>query len=185
MLDVNTGGVVAMYSNPTFDPTPARVAQRRRRRRSRAQFLLAAPDNPLLARAWREIYPPGSTFKTVTAATALDDGVDVNKKFPLLKELPLPLTTNTLKNFGDERCGGSLEDGLHRSRATRRSARSASTSATGSRPASQRFGVEHRRRRPPTSIPSVVRSIGPKPGTFKADAAAASRRPRSVRARSR
>ena len=112
VLDVNTGGVVAMYSNPTFDPDAARVAQREDRADRAASSCIAAPDQPLLARAWRELYPPGSTFKTVTAATALDDGVDVNKKFPQLKELPLPLTTNTLENFGGERCGGTLEDGF-------------------------------------------------------------------------
>ena len=166
VLDVKTGGVVAMYSNPTFDPTPlashnAKTAQAAR------QFLLALPDNPMLARAWRELYPPGSTFKTLTASTALSDKVDVNKRFPFLKELPLPLTTNTLKNFGDERCGGSLEDGFVVSCNTTFGQVGLDLGeqlATGI----QRFGVNTGA--PPSDLdPDIVRSIGPAPGSFHAN----------------
>ena len=149
VLDVQTGGVVAMYSNPTFDPNLLASHDAKNAQIAR-EFLLAAPDNPLLARAWREIYPPGSTFKTVTAATALDDGVDVNKKFPFLKELPLPLTTNTLKNFGGERCGGTLEEGFIESCNTTFGQVGLDL---GDRLATGVAALrrQHRRRRPPTS----------------------------------
>jgi peptidoglycan glycosyltransferase len=164
VLDVKTGGVVAMYSNPTFDPTllashNVKTAQLAR------EFLLAAPEQPLLARAWREIYPPGSTFKTVTAGTALATGVDVKKRFPQLKELPLPLTTNVLKNFGNERCGGSLEDGFVQSCNTTYAQVGLDL---GDRLAvgAQHFGVNTAP--PPSDLdPGVVRSLGPTPGTFK------------------
>src|SRR5436190_12601233 len=111
VLNVRTGGIVAAYSNPTFDPKLL-VSHNGQLAAAARQFLLAAPDNPLLPRAWRELYPPGSTFKTVTASTALQDNVDVDKQFPFVTELQLPLTTAKLENFGGERCGGPLEEGF-------------------------------------------------------------------------
>jgi len=167
VLDVKTGGVVAMYSNPTFDPTllashDVKTAQAAR------QFLLAVPDNPMLARAWREVYPPGSTFKTVTAATALADNVDVNKQFPRLTELSLPLTTNKLQNFGGERCGGSLEDGFVESCNTTFGQVGLDLGeqlATGV----QRFGVNTDP--PPSDLdPGITPSAGPRPGSFQRNA---------------
>jgi peptidoglycan glycosyltransferase len=164
VLDVKTGGVVAMYSNPTFDPTllashNVKTAQAAR------EFLLAVPDNPMLARAWREVYPPGSTFKTVTASTALADHVDVNKQFPQLTELSLPLTTNKLQNFGGERCGGSLEEGFVESCNTTFGQVGLDLGeqlATGV----QRFGVNTDP--PPSDLdPGIARSAGPLPGSFQ------------------
>jgi peptidoglycan glycosyltransferase len=167
VLDVHTGGVVAMYSYPTFDPTPL-ASHNVKNAQLALAFLTAAKTQPLLARAWRQIYPPGSTFKTVTAATALDYGVDVDKKFPVLKELPLPLTNNTLGNFGGERCGGSLEDGYVQSCNTTFGQVGLDLGdrlATGM----EQFGVSTKA--PPSDLnPSVVRSIGPEPGQFKANA---------------
>jgi len=131
-------------------------------------LLTAAKGQPLLARAWREIYPPGSTFKTVTAATALDYGVDVNKTFPQLRELALPLTTNTLQNFGGERCGGSLEDGYVQSCNTTYGQVGLDL---GDRLAAgiEQFGVNTKA--PPSDLdPNVVRSLGPDRNTFKVDA---------------
>src|SRR5262249_27374490 len=65
VLNVRTGGVVAAYSNPTFDPRPLASHNGQVAATARA-FYLADPETPMLARAWRELYPPGSTFKTVT-----------------------------------------------------------------------------------------------------------------------
>jgi penicillin-binding protein A len=108
LLDVKTGGIVAMYSNPSFDPQPL-AGHDTKAVNTYFQLLSANPDKPNLPRAFREIYPPGSTFKTVTTATALDDGVtSPDKTYPFLSELPLPQTAATLKNFGGERCGGTL-----------------------------------------------------------------------------
>ena len=163
VLNVRTGGVVAAYSNPTFNPQPlashnVKVAQVAR------QFLLADPTNPMLARVWRELYPPGSTFKTVTAGTALQDNVDVNKQFPVLTELKLPLTTATLQNFGGESCGGTMEEGFIESCNTTFGQIGLDLNeqlATGI----QRFGVNTEP--PPSDLnPSAVQSIGPRKGTF-------------------
>ena len=65
-LDPRTGGVVAMASAPTFDPNE--VARDFAAIRDR-------PDAPLLNRASGGTYPPGSTFKVVTATAALESGL--------------------------------------------------------------------------------------------------------------
>jgi peptidoglycan glycosyltransferase len=108
LLDVKTGGIVAMYSNPSFDAQPL-AGHDTKAVNAYFQLLSANPDKPNLPRAYRELYPPGSTYKTVTTSVALDDGVTTpDKTYPFLSALPLPQTTTTLKNFGGETCGGTL-----------------------------------------------------------------------------
>ncbi|HZP29317.1 MAG TPA: penicillin-binding transpeptidase domain-containing protein [Acidimicrobiia bacterium] len=108
LLDVKTGGIVAMYSNPSFDPQPL-AGHDTKAVNAYFQLLTANTDKPNLPRAYRELYPPGSTFKTVTTAVALDDGVtNPDKTYPFLSSLVLPQTTARLQNFGGETCGGTL-----------------------------------------------------------------------------
>ncbi len=71
VIDIATGDVVAMGSSPMFDVTrladPISVKQ--------WQKVAGARDNPLLDRSIQGLYPPGSTFKMVTALAALEAGV--------------------------------------------------------------------------------------------------------------
>jgi len=70
VLDPRTGEVLAMASRPTFDPnlfTPGAPAEQ-------ISWVLRNPASPLLNRATREHYPPGSTFKPITLLAALDSG---------------------------------------------------------------------------------------------------------------
>ncbi|MFI1185090.1 peptidoglycan D,D-transpeptidase FtsI family protein [Streptomyces californicus] len=69
-LDPTTGAILALVSTPSYDPerlsgTGPAVADAWRR-------LNASTTMPMLNRAIRQTYPPGSTFKIVTAAAALD-----------------------------------------------------------------------------------------------------------------
>ncbi len=117
VLDAKTGGVVALYSNPTFDPNSLATHTTADARRAFTLSTLNA-TNPMLARAYRELYPPGSTFKIVTAATALDAGIvtALQPFFPVLREIALPQTNNRqLTNFGRELCGGNLTDSFRHS----------------------------------------------------------------------
>lgn len=68
VLDVKTGAVRAIASGPTFDPNlfTRKISQREWAR-------LQATDKPFLNRAF-EGYPPGSTFKTVTAIAGMESG---------------------------------------------------------------------------------------------------------------
>lgn len=107
-LDPSTGGILAMYSNPSYNPevlsqlsTSAEQKQWKR--------LLAAPGNPLSPGAYRNRWPPGSSFKVVTSSAVYDHKPALaNRSFPHLSALPLPQTTHQLHNFAGEVCGGQL-----------------------------------------------------------------------------
>ncbi|MFV1956818.1 MAG: penicillin-binding protein 2 [bacterium] len=66
-MDVKTGGILAMVSQPSFDPNEFSL----RISRQRWEEILKDPSHPLQNRAIQGVYPPGSTFKVVTAAAAL------------------------------------------------------------------------------------------------------------------
>jgi len=67
-LDVETGGVLVMASDPSYDPSGLDD------RRTFAQLNRDEANAPLVNRATQNGYPPGSTMKVVTAAAALDSG---------------------------------------------------------------------------------------------------------------
>jgi peptidoglycan glycosyltransferase len=169
VLDVQTGGVIAAYSNPTYDPNLL-VSHHVKTAQGARTLYLADPSQPLLPHAWAELYPPGSTFKTVTASVAIQNNVDVDKQFPFLTSIPLPQTNGkTLNNFGGERCGGSLMDGFIVSCNTTFGQVGfdlGDTLATGA----ENFGIQSD---PPASEgdtgidPPIARSTGPVPGTFR------------------
>jgi penicillin-binding protein A len=71
-LDPKTGEVLAMASSPTYDPND--VEKRGGFERILNTKAACKPASPLLNRATQGLYPPGSTFKMVTAAAALDSG---------------------------------------------------------------------------------------------------------------
>ena len=78
-LDVRTGAVRALVSYPSFDPN-AFVSFGAQADRVR---LMRDPARPLLNRAIRGRYPPGSTLKMVAAAAALERGLtDTLSTFP-------------------------------------------------------------------------------------------------------
>jgi penicillin-binding protein A len=108
-MDPRTGEVLAMYANPSFDPTPLASHNGDRVRQAWKQ-LNEDPNKPLLSRASQELFPPGSTFKLVTAAAALENGMTPGTKFDNPAVLDLPQTNNTLQNFGGEHClGGAAQ----------------------------------------------------------------------------
>lgn len=71
VLDVNTGEVLALASAPAFDPNLFAKGINYRD----WQTLLNDPRKPLLNRAIQSQYPPGSTFKIVSAIAALEEGL--------------------------------------------------------------------------------------------------------------
>jgi len=106
-LDPRTGEVLAMVSNPSFDPSPL-ASHSGAKQRTAWNRLAHSTSKPLLARAFQEVYPPGSTFKMVTASAALQNGMTPSTLFPNPPQLDLPQTTNTLQNFGGEHCLGGI-----------------------------------------------------------------------------
>ncbi|MDN5762980.1 MAG: penicillin-binding protein 2 [Microlunatus sp.] len=103
-LDPRTGAVLAMVTSPSYDPN--QVAGHDIDEANTAWTRLAkTPERPLSNRAAREIYPPGSVFKLVTAAAALEDGMSPDTKVASPDRLKLPNTVTYLPNSTD--CGGS------------------------------------------------------------------------------
>jgi peptidoglycan glycosyltransferase len=101
----NTGEILAMVSTPSFDPNP--LASHNTSVEEKAKTKLDKdPDEPLTNRAISNTYPPGSTFKLVTAAAALSNGMGKDTKLPTQPTITLPHTHTTSSNFGFETCPG-------------------------------------------------------------------------------
>jgi penicillin-binding protein A len=108
-LDPSTGAVLAMWSNPSFDPTPL-ASHDTRVERDTFELLKERSPPPLFNIATSKGYPPGSTFKVVTAAAALESGrFNPQSTFPDQAELDLPQTNETLTNFTHAACTGNGE----------------------------------------------------------------------------
>lgn len=70
-IDPNTGAVLAMVSWPTYDPNMFS----RGIKSSEWDSIIKNKNHPLQDRAISSMYAPGSTFKVITAATALESKV--------------------------------------------------------------------------------------------------------------
>nr|WP_239062625.1 penicillin-binding transpeptidase domain-containing protein [Streptomyces sp. SID13031] len=106
-IEPKTGKILALVSRPSYDPN-ALASHDLSKAAATWNALNANDDKPALNRAARETYPPGSTFKLVTAAAALSSGKykpDTPVNSPA--ELPLPQTTTPLVNENGRNCGGS------------------------------------------------------------------------------
>ncbi|HEX2087945.1 MAG TPA: penicillin-binding transpeptidase domain-containing protein, partial [Solirubrobacteraceae bacterium] len=92
-LEPSTGRIRVMASNPRFDPNALR-------RRGALKALDSQPGAPLLNRATAGRYPPGSTFKVVTAVAAIDSG-KFTKDSVLDGSSPKTISGAPLSNFGN------------------------------------------------------------------------------------
>lgn len=71
VLDVHTGDVVVLYSNPTFDPNPMAWGLTT----GEWNALTSDPARPMMNRALAGQYSPGSIWKVITGYAALESGV--------------------------------------------------------------------------------------------------------------
>ena len=114
-IEPSTGRILAMVSTPSFDPN--RLASHSSGSVLDAYRELSDdPGNPLANRAIAgDQYFPGSVFKVVMTAAALESGrFTAESEFDNPAELALPLSSSTIKNSGGRLCGGeetvSLEE---------------------------------------------------------------------------
>ncbi|EST29069.1 peptidoglycan D,D-transpeptidase FtsI family protein [Streptomyces roseochromogenus] len=103
-LEPSTGKILAMASYPSYDPSSFSGYSD-----SDAKAWNSLRDDkadPMQNRALRETYPPGSTFKVVTAAAALENGLYKSADEKTNSPLPwtMPGTTTQLKNEGNIPC---------------------------------------------------------------------------------
>ena len=106
-IDPTTGAILAMVSKPSYDPTA-----------------LAGHDFAAVTEAWTALqadqtkpmdnraiagntYPPGSTFKLITAAAALENGYGADTPVAAPRELQLPQSSSVLHNFGGSACSAT------------------------------------------------------------------------------
>ncbi|WP_405778798.1 peptidoglycan D,D-transpeptidase FtsI family protein [Streptomyces sp. NBC_00859] len=104
-LDPKTGAILAMASTPSYDPST--FAGNSTSTDSKNYTKLKDDKNePLLNRALRQTYPPGSAFKVVTASAALENGLYDSVDTPTRSPLPwrLPLSSKDLPNEGNLPC---------------------------------------------------------------------------------
>lgn len=109
-VDPASGRILALVSSPSYDPavlagTGSAVTGAWRR-------LTADESQPMLDRAIRQTYPPGSTFKVVTAAAALESRRVTDLRAPTVSPDPyrLPGTTASLTNEGAGCANASMYD---------------------------------------------------------------------------
>jgi peptidoglycan glycosyltransferase len=108
-LDPRTGEVLALVANPTYDPNPLASHEPDEVRTAYRELRPLAPDSPLVSRATDTFFPPGSSFKIVTAAAALENGMGPDTALPNPPSLDLPQTEDNLENFGGGQCSGGSE----------------------------------------------------------------------------
>lgn len=77
--DPRTGAILAMVSHPAFDPNIFSDGMSQQVWKS----LVESKDHPLTNRVVMAQYPPGSTYKIITAIAALEEGI-INKDTPIL-----------------------------------------------------------------------------------------------------
>ncbi|MGQ0520338.1 MAG: peptidoglycan D,D-transpeptidase FtsI family protein [Actinomycetota bacterium] len=160
------GAVLAMWSFPSFDPNPLAGHDQKAVQASWSE-LQASAAKPLLPRAYRRSYAPGSTFKVVTAAAALERRTDlVTKGYPPLRELDLPQTDANLPNFGNGNCGGALPDLLRVSCNTGFAQLGLDMGGDDLAAEAGDFGFNAR---PPLDLPAVARSTFPDAASFGQD----------------
>ena len=104
-IDPTNGEVRALWSNPSFDPEPLASHSAKEQKQYWDSLDPTSSTGPLVQIATTRGYPPGSTFKVVTTAAALESGeYKPDTEFDDPDKLDLPLTDDTLTNFTNTAC---------------------------------------------------------------------------------
>jgi penicillin-binding protein A len=105
-IEPSTGKILSMASYPSYDPSTFAGGSEADAEAWKKLLKENNEDDPTLNRALREVYPPGSTFKVVTAAAALENGLYEDADEETDSPLPwtMPGTTTPLPNEGDIPC---------------------------------------------------------------------------------
>lgn len=106
-LEPATGNILAMVSTPGFNANKLSVHSGTKAQANYNNLLGAAGD-PLINKAiGGSLYTPGSVFKLVVAAAALESGeYTVSSELPNPRKYTLPNTSTKIQNAGYSNCGG-------------------------------------------------------------------------------
>lgn len=105
-IDPSTGAILALVSKPSYDPNLL-ASHDTAAVRQAWESLNADASEPMLNRALNQTYPPGSTFKLVTSAAALESGMTPDTPIAAPDTLPLPQSSAVLQNYGGEKCSST------------------------------------------------------------------------------
>jgi peptidoglycan glycosyltransferase len=163
-LEPATGKILALVSAPSYDPNM--LASHNPTEQSETwQRLRDDPGAPMTNRAISETYPPGSTFKVITTAAALEAGATEDEQLTAAPTIPLPDSTASLENYGGAPCISaetvSLREAFARSCNTAFVQLGLLTGTDGLRSTAQSFGLDAT----PDPIPLQVvpSTVGPIP----------------------
>ncbi|MGM0438210.1 MAG: penicillin-binding transpeptidase domain-containing protein [Bacillota bacterium] len=97
ITDPKNGEILAMVSSPSYDPNQFVLGISQ----SKWKNIQENKDSPMLNRAIQGLYPPGSTFKIITAAAALDSGI-VESDTVFNDEGEIKIEGNIVRNYQNE-----------------------------------------------------------------------------------
>jgi penicillin-binding protein A len=111
-LDPKTGAILGMVSTPSYDPNPLASHDQQVQQQAWAKYNPTTADaahpnpSPLTNLATQALYPPGSTFKLVVAAAALENGYSKDTQLTGAPSIQLPGTApgTTLTNYASTQC---------------------------------------------------------------------------------
>lgn len=115
-MEPKTGRILAMVSTPSYDPNLL-ASHDGKTITENYKNLTSDPANPMLNNATSQLFPPGSTFKTIVAAAALESGkYDTDTSIPAGASYTLPGTVTALTNSSAAGAGSNgsmtLQDAL-------------------------------------------------------------------------
>jgi peptidoglycan glycosyltransferase len=109
-LEPSTGRILALVSKPTFDPNDLATHDTGAAQQAYLDLVNDDDRDPLESRATTTIYPPGSTFKLVTTAAALESGdYTPESVIPAPSSYTLTGTQTSVGNFAGTSCASSGE----------------------------------------------------------------------------
>jgi peptidoglycan glycosyltransferase len=101
-----TGEILAMVSTPSYDPNPLASHDGPAQKAAWNALDPNSPDSPLIDKAVSSTYPPGSTFKLVNTAAALEaNAITPQTPVTAAPRITLPDSVTTLENYDGEACG--------------------------------------------------------------------------------
>ena len=102
-IEPSTGRILALATSPSYDPSPLSSHDAAQIRAAWKENINDR-DRPMEDRAISKLYPPGSTFKIVTAAAALSNGYTKDTRVEGPASIRLPKSTVSLPNENGRPC---------------------------------------------------------------------------------
>ncbi|WP_353109832.1 penicillin-binding protein 2 [Gordonia sp. (in: high G+C Gram-positive bacteria)] len=106
-MEPSSGKILAMASTPSYDPNTIATHDFEKAEAAWKELTADESHSPLVNRAIGSLYPPGSTFKVVSTATALTNGLGPGTRLTADARWKLPDSDATLSNDSGSTCPGS------------------------------------------------------------------------------